>query len=95
MDGDADRRHPRPRRVLVCGDDVTERELREHDLRASEERLRATIEASPVAVVEVDLDDQIAMWNPAAERMFGWSEEEMIGGPLRHIPSRSGNGSQS
>ena len=59
---------------------------REHDLRSSEERLRATIEASPVAVLEVDLDDQIAMWNPAAERMFGWSEEEMIGGPLRHIP---------
>ena len=26
------------------------------------------------------------MWNPAAERMFGWSEEEMIGGPLRHTP---------
>jgi PAS domain S-box-containing protein len=73
-------------RVLVCADDVTEREMREHDLRASEERLRATIEASPVAVVEVNLEDQIVMWNPAAERMFGWSEEEMIGGPLRHMP---------
>ena len=73
-------------RVLVCGVDVTERERREHDLRSSEERLRATIEASPVAVLEVDLDDRIAMWNPAAERMFGWTAEEMIGGPLRHIP---------
>jgi PAS domain S-box-containing protein len=73
-------------RVLVCGDDVTEREMREHDLRASEERLRATIQASPVAVVEVNLEDQVVMWNPAAERMFGWSEEEMIGGPLRHTP---------
>jgi len=73
-------------RVLVCGDDVTEREMREHDLRASEERLRATIEASPVAVIEVSFEDQVVMWNPAAERMFGWSEDEMIGGPLRHIP---------
>ena len=73
-------------RVLVCGVDVTERERREHDLRSSEERLRATIEASPVAVLEVDLDDRIALWNPAAERMFGWSADEMIGGPLRHIP---------
>jgi PAS domain S-box-containing protein len=73
-------------RVLVCGNDVTEREMREHDLRASEERLRATIEASPVAVVEVNLEDQVVMWNPAAERMFGWSEEEIIGGPLRHTP---------
>jgi PAS domain S-box-containing protein len=73
-------------RVLVCGVDVTERERRELDLRSSEERLRATIEASPVAVLEVDLDDRIALWNPAAERMFGWSAEEVIGGPLRHIP---------
>ena len=73
-------------RVLVCGVDVTERERREHDLRSSEERLRATIEASPVAVLEVDLDDRIALWNPAAERMFGWTAEEMVGGPLRHIP---------
>ena len=73
-------------RVLVCGVDVTERERREHDLRSSEERLRATIEASPVAVLEVDLDDRISLWNPAAERMFGWTAEEMIGGPLRHIP---------
>ncbi len=74
-------------RALVCGVDVTERERREHDLRSSEERLRATIEASPVAVLEVDLDDRIALWNPAAERMFGWSSEEMVGGPLRHIPA--------
>ncbi len=74
-------------RVLVCGVDVTERERREHDLRSSEERLRATIEASPVAVLEVDLADRIAMWNPAAERMFGWTSEEMVGGPLRHIPA--------
>ena len=73
-------------RVLVCGVDVTARERREHDLRSSEERLRATIEASPVAVLEVDLDDRISLWNPAAERMFGWSADEMIGGPLRHIP---------
>ena len=72
--------------VLVCGVDVTERERREHDLRSSEERLRATIEASPVAVLEVDLDDRISLWNPAAERMFGWTAEEMVGGPLRHIP---------
>ena len=73
-------------RVLVCGVDVTERERREHDLRSSEERLRATIEASPVAVLEVDLDDRIALWNPAAERMFGWTATEVVGGPLPHIP---------
>ena len=73
--------------ALVVGVDVTERELRDAELRSSEERLRATIEASPVAVLEVGLDDRIALWNPAAERMFGWTEEEMLGGPLLHIPA--------
>jgi PAS domain S-box-containing protein len=72
--------------ALIVGVDVTEREQREADLRASEERLRATIEASPVAVLEVGLDDRIVLWNPAAERMFGWTEEEMLGGELLHIP---------
>jgi PAS domain S-box-containing protein len=72
--------------ALIVGVDVTERELRDAELRSSEERLRATIEASPVAVLEVGLDDRIALWNPAAERMFGWTAEEMLGGGLLHIP---------
>jgi PAS domain S-box-containing protein len=68
------------------GVDATERQRREVELRSSEERLRAAIEASPVAIIEVGLDDCVAMWNPAAERMFGWSAEEMLGSPVRHVP---------
>ena len=74
-------------RYVVCGGlDITERERQHKQIQASEERLRATIQASPVAIIEVGLDDRVAMWNPAAERMFGWSEEEMLGSPVRHVP---------
>jgi PAS domain S-box-containing protein len=74
-------------RNVVCGGlDVTERERQLRELQTSEARLRAAIQASPVAILEVDLDDRVARWNPAAERMFGWTAEEMVGGPLRHVP---------
>jgi PAS domain S-box-containing protein len=37
------------------------------------------IDSSPVALVEFGLDTCIRLWNPAAERIFGWSSEEMLG----------------
>ena len=37
------------------------------------------IDSSPVALVEFGLDTRIRLWNPAAERIFGWSQEEMLG----------------
>jgi PAS domain S-box-containing protein len=44
-----------------------------------EERLQALINSSPVAIVEFEPDTRIRLWNPAAERIFGWTREEMIG----------------
>ena len=46
---------------------------------AQEERLQALIDSSPLALVEFGLDTRIRLWNPAAERIFGWSGEEMLG----------------
>ncbi|MEO5575879.1 MAG: PAS domain S-box protein [Gaiellaceae bacterium] len=74
-------------RYVVCGGlDITEREQQHRQLQASEERLRAAIDASPVAIVEYALDDTITRWNPAAERIFGWTAEQVIGGKARHQP---------
>ena len=74
-------------RYVVCGGlDITERERQHQQLQASEERLRAAIEASPVAIVEYALDDTITRWNPAAERIFGWTAEQVIGGTAKHQP---------
>ena len=44
-----------------------------------EERLQALIDSSPLALVEFGLDTRIRLWNPAAERIFGWSSEEILG----------------
>ena len=45
----------------------------------SSEMLRAIIQALPLAIVTLDANDQITTWNPAAERIFGWSEAEVLG----------------
>jgi PAS domain S-box-containing protein len=49
------------------------------DRRQQHERLQAVVDASPVALVEFGADTRIRLWNPAAERIFGWSREEIIG----------------
>ena len=72
---------------LITGVDVTERKRQEEALLAGEERLRATIHSAPVAVVEIDLDDCVTMWNPAAEQIFGWSSDEVLGKRVPFVPS--------
>jgi PAS domain S-box-containing protein len=47
--------------------------------RRQEARLQALIDSSPLALVEFGLDTRIRLWNPAAERIFGWSSEEILG----------------
>jgi PAS domain S-box-containing protein len=34
------------------------------------------VQASPLAIVALDASWNVKMWSPAAERMFGWSEQE-------------------
>ena len=49
------------------------------DSTEGEQRLQALIDSSPLALVEFGLDTRIRLWNPAAERIFGWSRAEMLG----------------
>ncbi|ACS80153.1 diguanylate cyclase [Maridesulfovibrio salexigens] len=67
--------------------DVTERALAEEELRASEEKMRAMSESSYDAVIVVDVNDVISFWNSAAEKMFGWKAEEVIGKQLHQLIS--------
>ena len=46
---------------------------------ARQGELQALIDSSPLALVEFGPDTRIRLWNPAAERIFGWTAEEMLG----------------
>src|SRR5947207_9374718 len=36
------------------------------------------VDASPLALVAMDLDGRVTTWNKAAEHLFGWPEEEVM-----------------
>jgi len=59
--------------------DITERKQAEEAIRVSQQRLSVLIERSPLAVIEWDLDFRVNAWNPAAEQLYGYRAEEVIG----------------
>ena len=70
--------------------DITERKRAERELQQSNDLLRAIIEAAPTAIVGLDLDGNVhTVWNPAAEKMLGWSAQEVMGHLLPSVPAES------
>ena len=69
--------------------DITERKAAEDALVASRRRMEGIVESAMDALISVDQEQRILVFNPAAERMFGVSAEEAVGAPLsRFIPER-------
>jgi PAS domain S-box-containing protein len=66
--------------------DVSERKAAEGALLRSEAEVRrqkryfeSLVEISPTAVLTLDLEERVTSWNPAAERLFGYSKAEAVG----------------
>ena len=66
--------------------DITERKALERTLSESNERLRSLIEGSPLAIIARDLAGVVSLWNPAAERLFGWHADEVVGKAHSIVP---------
>jgi PAS domain S-box-containing protein len=74
-----------PFRVAVVVTDITERKRAEEALRHSEERLHTICNSAHDAVVMIDGGGNAVFWNPAAERMFGYTADEMKGRNVHEI----------
>ncbi len=56
-------------------------------LRGLNQTLRALVEACPLAIMLLEPDEGVvSLWNPAAERIFGWREDEVLGLPVPFVP---------
>jgi len=61
----------------------------ESALSAKEEQFRQVVQTAPDGIVLADGDGRVVSWNTAAERLFGYTEGEILGQPLTTImPTR-------
>ena len=65
--------------VIGVAHDITARKRAEADRDRALDRLRTQIERMPLAYLLTGPDLRYTRWNPAAERMFGFAEAEVIG----------------
>jgi PAS domain S-box-containing protein len=69
-------------RVIATGIDVTDLRAAERQRHESDARLAGIVHSAMDAILTVDEAQRIAVFNPAAEKMFGRTSAQMIGQPL-------------
>ncbi|MCL4301117.1 MAG: PAS domain S-box protein [Anaerolineae bacterium] len=75
--------------VNIYGYDITERKQAEAARQVSEARLAGIIASAMDAIISLDEEQRIVLFNAAAEKIFGYAASEMLGQPLdRLMPER-------
>src|SRR5262249_13536499 len=83
---DSDRRERGTASVVGTVLDITARKSAEQ----AQARLAAIVTSSADAIVGKTLNGIVTSWNEAAERMFGYSADEMIGQSIRRVVPSDG-----
>lgn len=78
---------PEPRGLNVGNGDVDPE--RKEELREAALMFESVIRESPLAINVFDREGRVMIWNPAAERLLGWSAAEVIGDPIPMIPEEA------
>lgn len=64
--------------VKQLNQEIEQRIAIQNRLNAQKERFRLTLEKTTDAFIEIDETGKVIGWNPSAERIFGWSHEEVM-----------------
>ncbi|TGJ98921.1 PAS domain S-box protein [Leptospira langatensis] len=84
--GQPDFENGKCKRLFGIIQDIDERKT----VESANIRLARIVESSDDAIIGRDLNDKIISWNPGAEKIFGYSEREIIGSPIQTlIPKQS------
>lgn len=68
-----------PPEIQCIARDITSRKRIEAAAREAIQRQRVHVENTPLGVIEWNSRFEVVAWNPAAERIFGWSPSEALG----------------
>ena len=77
--------------IYAIGRDITELKTAEDKLRDVHEELegyrmwQSLIEASPQAIIVLDVKRRVRQWNKAAIDMFGWNADEVVDKPVPYL----------
>ncbi|MFB2967680.1 PAS domain S-box protein [Aerosakkonema sp. BLCC-F183] len=68
-------------------EDTVERKEAVEKLETANQTLQTLIEASPLAITTINMQGKVTVWNPAAEKLFGWSKTEVLDKFIPIIPA--------
>ncbi len=75
----------KPCGLIGVARDITEQKRADERLRENEARLRAITDSAQDAIIMMDHQGMISFWNPAAEKILGYREEDVIGRNLHEL----------
>jgi len=65
--------------LIFEGCEITQHKQAQKKLRESQQRLALVVQQTPLGVIEWDTNFKIVDWNPAAQKIFGYSKSEILG----------------
>jgi PAS domain S-box-containing protein len=74
--------HGQPVRMVGTELDITARKRIEEALRLAEARSSGIVSISADAIISIDEDQRITLFNEGAEKIFGYAKADVIGAPL-------------
>jgi PAS domain S-box-containing protein/putative nucleotidyltransferase with HDIG domain len=72
---------------VVVSNDITRRNKMEQEVREAKLFLELIVKSSPMPIIVRDAQANVTAWNPAAEKLLGWTEQEVLGKQPPMIPS--------
>lgn len=74
-------------RVLIVGENITERKKISEKIRENEEKLRSLIELAPYGIIFTDLKGTVKSCNTAFVKLTGYSKDRIIGKNFTNLPT--------